>query len=122
MKISNEDYEKLKVLEVSMWKPETRFNKDYMNQTLTDSFFEFGRSGRVYKKEETISAPSQEIKVVLPLKQFKVDLVDVNVALVTYISEVQYETLETANRSSLWIKTDTEWKLRFHQGTPTQNK
>ena len=122
MKISEENYKKLEVLEVSMWKPETRFDKDYMNRTLTDDFFEFGRSGREYEKEETISAPMQEIKATLPLKQFKVDLIDTNVALVTYISEVQYDTLEIANRSSIWVKTGTGWRLRFHQGTPTHNK
>ena len=122
MQINDEDYKKLEGLEISMWQPETRFDQEYMNNTLTPDFFEFGCSGRVYKKEETLSAPLQEINITLPLKQFAVHLIDTNIALVTYISEVQYENLEIANRSSLWIRTDSGWKLRFHQGTPTQGK
>jgi hypothetical protein len=122
MQINDDDYKKLEELEVSMWKSETRFDHEYMNNTLTPDFFEFGRSGRVYKKEETLGATFQEINVTLPLKHFSIHSIDANVALVTYISEVQYENLEIANRSSLWIKSDTGWKLRFHQGTPTQGK
>ncbi len=45
-------------------------------------------------------------------------LIDSNVALVTYISEVKYEQTEIANRSSLWTRTDGRWQIRFHQGTP----
>jgi hypothetical protein len=41
-----------------------------------------------------------------------------DVALVTYISELQFTTLELGNRSSLWVRSGGRWKLRFHQGTP----
>lgn len=120
MEINQADYEQLKTLEESMWIAETRFDKEYMERTLTPDFFEFGRSGRVYKKEETISAPMQEIKAKLPLRNFSIKLIAPDVALVTYISEVEYETLEMGNRSSIWLKTNEGWKLKFHQGTPTK--
>lgn len=117
-KLSKEDKKELYELEESLWRPETRFDKDYFNSLLTEDFFEFGRSGRVYERDETLSAPMQEINIDLPLQDIQIHEVANSAALVTYISEVQYDELEIANRSSLWVKVDGRWKLRFHQGTP----
>ena len=119
MKFSDADLQELKKQEESLWRTETRFDHDYMDNILADDFFEFGRSGRVYSKQESLSAPLQEIHARLPLKNFEVHPISDDVALVTYISEVQYDELEIGNRSSLWLKTNDRWKLRFHQGTPT---
>ena len=118
MQISNDDFDRLKELEESLWITETRFNKEFMERILSPDFFEFGRSGRVYKREETLSVPSQEIHAKLPLKDFQAHFITEDVILVTYISEVENDILETGNRSSLWKKTPTGWQLRFHQGTP----
>jgi len=115
--INNTDIEKLQELEESLWQDETRFDKEYMEQVLSPDFFEFGRSGRTYQREDTLSAPLQKINAKIPLKDFKVHTVSENVVLVTYISEVEDEELEVGNRSSLWMKTKEGWKLRFHQGT-----
>lgn len=54
----------------------------------------------------------------LPLAAFTVRLVGEGVALVTYVSEVQYERLERANRLSLWVFNGDRWWLMFHQATP----
>lgn len=118
--MTQEEKDKLYELEVSLWKPETRFDNEYMNNVMTDDFFEFGRSGKTYTKAESLSAPMQEINIALPLKKFAIHEVSNDVVLVTYISEVKYDELEVANRSSIWVKRDGKWKLRFHQGTPTQ--
>ena len=120
MQISNEDFEKLKQLEESLWITEMRFDNQYMDSILSPSFFEFGRSGKTYKREEALSAPFSEINARLPLKDFKIHLITEDVALVTYISEVQYDELEVGNRSSLWLKNPTGWQLQFHQGTVTK--
>ena len=120
MQINNEDFEKLKQLEESLWIAETRFDKKYMDSILSPGFFEFGRSGKTYKREETLSAPFSEINARLPLKDFKIHSITEEVVLVTYISEVQYDELEIGNRSSLWLKTPTGWQLQFHQGTVTK--
>ncbi|MEO1778862.1 MAG: DUF4440 domain-containing protein, partial [Pseudomonadota bacterium] len=43
------------------------------------------------------------------------------IVLVTYVSEVDHDTgTEWSNRSSIWDKSSGDWKLRFHQGTPTK--
>ena len=54
----------------------------------------------------------------MPLKKYFVTEITEDGCLVTYISEVQHEELEVANRSSIWHKTPSGWKLRIHQGTP----
>lgn len=119
MNFSDSDIKELQILEESLWRPETRFDFDYMNNLLADDFFEFGRSGKIYTKTESLSAPMQEIHAKLPLRDFTAHQMSNDVVLVTYISEVQYETLEVGNRSSFWLKTQDGWRLKFHQGTPT---
>ncbi|MFC1900131.1 DUF4440 domain-containing protein [Chloroflexota bacterium] len=118
MEIKKEDFEKLQELEESLWRSEIRFNREYMEKVLSPDFFEFGGSGRIYKREDTLSVPYEETKAKLPLKDFAAHFVSENVILVTYISEVEYDTIEIRNRSSLWVKTPAGWQLRFHQGTP----
>ncbi|CZI43698.1 TPA: hypothetical protein RG395_000792 [Legionella pneumophila] len=110
-------YDELKKLEESLWLEETRFDNQYMDKVLDASFFEYGRSGKSYTRDETMSHPYQTIGAKIPLEQFKVHDVSDKVKLVTYISEVGPEKLR-ANRSSLWVYENSGWKLRFHQGTP----
>jgi hypothetical protein len=110
-------FEQLQQLEESLWKAETRFDKKYMEKLLADDFFEFGRSGKTYTREEILHHPQQEIHAQFPLKEFQVHEISPTIFLVSYISEVQYEELEIGNRSSLWENTKEGWKLRFHQGT-----
>ena len=119
-KFTDEEKNRFYELEVSLWKPETRFDRDYMDNLLTEDFFEFGRSGRTYRRDEVLSAPMQEIDIDLPLREFQIHPVAPDVVLITYVSEVQYEQLEVGNRSSLWVKRDDGWKLRFHQGTAVE--
>ena len=118
MQQNKEDILDLQLLEESLWKTKTRFDQDYMNRILSPDFFEFGRSGRIYKREETLAVPSQNINAELPLKDFTIHPISKDVVLITYISKVIYDAIETANRSSIWIKTPKGWQLKFHQGTP----
>lgn len=109
------DFEALQKLEESLWRSETRFDREYMHRILAEDFFEFGRSGRKWSRDEVLEYHEEEIKA--ELTDMGVHFIDEKVALVTYISKTQYEELEISNRSSLWSKIDGEWKLRFHQGT-----
>jgi hypothetical protein len=114
------ELEQLEQLEVSLWQAKTRFDRSYMERVLAADFFEFGRSGRRWSREDCldVSAPS-EIWAKLPLEAFTIHPIDHTTVLVTYVSEVMSEKVERANRSSLWSKTPEGWRLRFHQGTPT---
>lgn len=89
-----------------------------MQKVLADDFFEFGRSGKIYTRDECINVARGTINVVIPLLDFKVHKLSDGVFQVTYKSIVtcEYE-IEQANRSSIWLKTANGLKLKFHQGT-----
>lgn len=88
-----------------------------MEWVLADDFGEFGRSGRVYARADTLAVEGQTIDA--RLRDIEVDLIAEDVALVTYVSEVQHDGLDLANRTSIWVRRGGRWQLRFHQGTPT---
>jgi hypothetical protein len=104
-------------LEGALWRAETRFDAAFMERTLADDFAEFGRSGRVYARADTLAVPGQPIDA--KLRDFHFSMLADDVALLTYVSEVRHEQLDLANRTSVWVRRDGRWQLRFHQGTPT---
>ncbi len=117
--ISPQDLDELQQLEESLWITHTRFDRAYMERILSPDFVEFGRSGKVYGREEAVSTVYRDIRCTLPLKHFSAQGIEANVYLVTYVSEVMGDgEVLVANRSSIWLKTPEGWKLRFHQGTP----
>jgi hypothetical protein len=119
MTLSAEEHDQLRRLEESLWRAETRFDRDHMNEVLAPDFLEFGRSGQVYRREDTLTVPAQPIDATIPLAKFVVRSIAADVALVTYVSEVTYEQVkEVANRSSIWSRYAGGWRIRFHQGTP----
>ena len=117
--LSSDELETLRALEEELWREASRFDLRRMNELLAADFFEFGRSGRRYEREDTLAAPPQPIEAVLPLPNFRARLLAPDVAQVTYDSAVTYDGVVLhARRSSLWSRTATGWELRFHQGTP----
>ena len=109
--------EELVELEWALWQAETRFDPEFMERVLADDFLEFGRSGRVYARADTLAVTGDTIEA--NLRDIEVHSIAEDVALVTYVSEVQHEVLDLANRASVWVRRDGRWQLRFHQGTPT---
>ena len=118
------DVETLTRLEESLWQAETRYDPILMDQLFADDFFEFGRSGRVYTREDLIlpASAKRPIDMRLPLPRLRFTVIETNSVLLTYVSEVRRESgeVERANRSSIWSRHNGAWKLRFHQGTPIQ--
>jgi hypothetical protein len=109
----------IETLEEALWRPETRFDRTWMDRTLAPDFFEFGRSGRIYDRDGVISSPEEPIAATFPLESFAIHFVTADVLLATYVSRVIHNGEEVVgNRSSLWSRCDGQWRLRFHQGTP----
>ncbi len=104
-------------LERALWEAQTRLDPDFMEHVLAEDFGEYGRSGRVYARTDALAVTDDTIDA--HLRDIEVDDVAEGVVLVTYVSEVQREELDLANRASLWVRRDGRWQLRFHQGTPT---
>ena len=104
-------------LEWALWRAETRFDPEFMERTLAADFREFGRSGRVYERADTLAVSGDSIEA--ELRDFQLAMLADDVALMTYVSEVRHGVLDLANRTSIWVRRDGRWQLRFHQGTPT---
>jgi hypothetical protein len=119
MELSDHDREILERLEEELWREETRFDIQRMEDVLAKDFFEFGRSGRFYRREDTLAIPRGPIDAALPLSDFQARLLTQDLAQVTYTSAVTYDgAVLRARRSSIWSRTPNSWVLRFHQGTP----
>ena len=116
--ISGTDRNELQRLEEELWIDETRFDRPYMEKVMANDFFEFGRSGRVYEREDTLTIDKGSIDAVIPLPNFKIRLLTDDVAQVTYDSAVTYDgVVEKGRRSSIWTRAGNSWLLRLHQGT-----
>jgi hypothetical protein len=121
--LSESDLTTLHRLEKELWIAATRYDPTYMNVVFAPDFFEFGRSGRVWSRQELLLKEGRAIVAVHPLPNFVARSLTWDVAQVTYESHVTYDgTVEYARRSSIWSRADTAvgWRLRFHQGTPFQ--
>jgi hypothetical protein len=59
-------------LEESMWRAETRFDHAYLERVLHPNFFEFGRSGRIWARQDTLAMEPGEIEARFPLPDFAV--------------------------------------------------
>jgi hypothetical protein len=116
-KLSDGDESALKELEESLWRAETRLDRDYMEEVLAPDFFEYGSSGRIYAREDVLGKSAEPIKARLPLEAWAARLIDGQTVQTTYITGIEDAPLR-ANRSSIWSRTSQGWKLRFHQGTP----
>jgi len=118
MELSVNELKVLHQLEEDLWRGELRFERKRMEEILAPDFFEFGKSGRVYQREDILEASAQLIKDRPPLLDFKARSLGSNVVQVTYVSAVIHEGIEErALRSSIWSRTEHGWQLRFHQGT-----
>jgi hypothetical protein len=80
VELSRADRELLERLEEELWREETRFDRQRMEQLLAPDFFEFGRSGRVYQRADTLAVPRQPIAARIPLPNFSVRLIAPDVA------------------------------------------
>lgn len=119
MQLSQYDREILERLEEGLWREEFRFDAKRMDEVIAEDFFEIGRSGRVYQRDDILAVPRGPIAARLPLQDFRVRLLAPSVAQVTYNSAVTYDGVyEYGRRSSIWTRGPNGWLLRFHQGTP----
>ena len=117
MELSEQDKQRLEQLEEGLWRSGTRFDREWMEHILAPGFFEFGRSGRVYSREDTLAMASRSIDA--RLDGLDARLLSADLAQVTYTTVETYAGEEqAANRSSLWSRTEGGWQLLFHQATP----
>ena len=116
--------ELLRSAELALQQPSTRNDASKIEALLHESFIEIGRSGASYDRAATISLlTSEEMSGRIVSQDFSLTSLGSDVALLTYCSAIIDDSEEIhsyALRSSIWTHTPDGWRLRFHQGTPTE--
>jgi hypothetical protein len=81
---------------------------------LADEFLEIGSSGRIYDKDQIIGQLQQESgeESLRTVRDFTTRELADGLILVTY-RIIESRTV----RSSIWKRTNSEWRMVFHQGT-----
>ena len=101
-------------LEDALLVPEVRKSAAQIAALLADEFVEIGSSGRIYDKNQIIGQLQQESgeESLRTVSDFTARELADGLILVTY------RIIETrAVRSSIWKRTNSEWRMVFHQGT-----
>jgi hypothetical protein len=110
-------------LEVKLLCQETRNSPGEVASLLHPDFFEFGGSGTIWSRQQTIDRLTQEHPMERSLTHLSVLSLAPDVTVVTYRAvgrDVAGGNESHSLRSSVWKLTDGRWQVIFHQGTPTQ--
>lgn len=105
-------------LEQQLLDPETRTTPTEMDKLLTDDFFEFGSSGNVWYKRDSIDGEGLTARKMI-LSNFEIYPLSAETVLATYHIKDETRKLNTL-RSSIWKLVDGRWQMFFHQGTITK--
>ena len=119
----NELTQKFYDLETTLLKPEVRSSREELEKLLADDFIEFGSSGSIYRKPNTLTNLSTSTdKVVYEVSDFVAKELSENFVLNTFKTKQTINDIDVvvSLRSSIWKKTDGNWQMFFHQGTPTK--
>ena|SRR6056297_3262299 len=121
---TDELLEHLRAAEVALHKPGTRHDPSKVEALLYHPFLEFGRSGVSYDRAEVIRfLASEELDSRILSQDFAIMRLSADVALLTYRSasiDASGAVSKYTLRASIWMCTPDGWKLRFHQGTPSE--
>lgn len=113
----------LTTLEQELHTQATRSNRSRMQILLHPDFVEFGRSGKCYALAEILNEFGPDTMLpAIHSEDFNLIVLAEEVALLTYLSAHVDEAGKRYRhtlRSSVWVRTEVGWQMRFHQGTPT---
>lgn len=96
-----------------------RNNPDNTQKIVDDSFFEFTRSGKIVNKQDFITYYQNDPTPDMIMKDPKVTPLSSETALLTYTLSMIMDDgkPELTRRSTIWKRTNGQWKIIFHQGT-----
>ena len=114
MAMPGDQIERFRLLEEQLW----RGGPVVRNQILSNEYQEFCRFGDIYDRDHLINASSHDVVVTFPFENFNAESLTDDVVLVTYENTVtSAEGAQRARRSSVWVRSDSHWELRFQQAT-----
>ncbi len=109
-------------LEESLFRPEIRASANAVADLLDEEFVEFGSSGGTFNKKDVIDALQSEPAMQRSLADFRARRLAADIVLLTYRS-IRRGGGDSAERhflrSSIWKQFGGQWRMVFHQGTPT---
>jgi ribonuclease HI len=87
---------------------------------LDHDFFEIGASGRLWTRPETLAALAAAPTAKAVISGFEVARLGTDALLAAYRVRVAGRdgTTRHSLRSSIWVRREGSWRLRFNQGTP----
>lgn len=106
-------------LESSLFKKEYLSNKEYLENIFHDNYMEYGKSGLIYYKQDTILSLYGSNDRDIVIDDLYSEKINDNVYIVHYVSI--HKDGSKVLRSSIWIYTIDGYKLYFHQGTIASN-
>ncbi len=115
--------EQLLELERKLLDPELRRTPEKLAYLLADDFVEFGSSGHSMDKRRVLYLLKKLTPARTMIEEFQVIEINESAALVMYravAESARSDRTRYSLRSSLWVKRDGAWQMRFHQGTPVQ--
>lgn len=91
-----------------------------VERVIDEAFVEFGASGRRWTYDEMVGALRGMPRTEAAIADFEVAMLSRDVVLVTYvIGPAPGQGGRISRRSSIWVRSEDGWRLRFHQGTAT---
>ena len=113
--------DELRVLEERLLMPLDESAIDERALLMADDFSEIGSSGKCYNKAQALQAMQQQQPgYQTSLSDFQLRSLAPGVVLLTY--RVHRQTINESVhslRSSIWKRDNGQWRILFHQGTPT---
>lgn len=113
-------------LEKDLLQDDVRTDPERLAGYLHDEFLEIGRSGHIYGKRDVLRLlPGAGAEPRSRTGDFRIHVITDGLALLTCQSSRVDETgahPAHTRRSSLWQRTNGEWRLRFHQATPAAGR
>jgi hypothetical protein len=112
----------IKQLEEELLWRAARKDAERLNELIADEFIEIGKSGKIYTKQALIDALKNEKFTKSDITDYKISFISDTIALIVYTSKIYDKAkskVQSTIRSSIWKSFNGEWKMIFHQGTPT---
>ena len=105
-------------LERELLEPAVRADRAQLDSLLTNDFHEVGSRGWSFGKPDVLARLPEESGIAFRASDMLAHTLAPDVILVTYTAERTHQGLTARSfRSSVWVKTNGGWQMRYHQGT-----
>ena len=107
-------------LESSLLQQEVRISVEKLNVLIADDFIEYGSSGQIYDKKDILERLPMGQALTYALDDFQCIQLSLDIIQTRFKTErINPDNTKTiALRTSLWRKSNNNWQIFFHQGTP----